>query len=123
MKFNAVKATLIASTIALTSGCASIMTDDIASLNVKTSSGKQAKVTLDNQEYTVPGVILVQKEGRDLIFNTQANNCQNTTVVKREIEPWFWGDVVLLSPLSTVVDYFSESMWTYDETVVINCGS
>lgn len=123
MKLQAVKAAMIATVIAATSGCASIMTDDIASLNVKTSSGKQAQVTHENQEYTIPGVILVRKDGKDKIFNSQSENCQNTTVVEKEIEPWFWGDVVLLSPLSTIVDYANDKMWTYDETVVINCGS
>ena len=43
------------------SGCSTILTEDTQKINVATSNGKSAEVTIDGQSFQAPGIITVKK--------------------------------------------------------------
>ncbi len=50
----------------------------------------------------------------------ESNNGEFKPVtVKKQTNPWFWGDVIATSLLSTTVDVITGAMWKYDENVTI----
>ena len=44
----------------------------------------------------------------------------DTVIVKSKMDPWFLGDVVALSLLSSSIDCLSGAAWRYDDNVTIN---
>jgi hypothetical protein len=115
------KVLFISSTVVLATGCASIITDDSAFINVRTSTGEQIKVTVDGQEYNAPGLITVAKTGTDKIVIAENDNCDRETLVEKEIEPAFWGNIITGGLLGSTTDSATKKMWTYSESVVVNC--
>lgn len=121
MKLQVLKASVVASAIAVASGCASIVTDETTAVNVSTSNGQPAKITVEGQVYQAPGVIMMQKTGQDQVLVAEGNGCQHSTVVQKEVEPWFWGNIVFGGLLGSTTDNATNKMWTYQENVTISC--
>ncbi|MCT7481800.1 hypothetical protein [Aliarcobacter cryaerophilus] len=42
--------------------------------------------------------------------------------VEKKLNPWFWGDVVATSLVSTTTDAVTGAMWKYDENVSLDCN-
>lgn len=119
--FNSAKVLIVSTTLALATGCASIVTDDSAFINVRTSNGEQIKVSVDGQEYNAPGLITVAKTGTDKIIVAQNDNCDRETLAEKKIEPAFWGNIITGGFLGSTTDNATDKMWTYSESVVVNC--
>jgi|TARA_B110001454_G_C12717532_1_gene433199 hypothetical protein len=115
------KVLFISSAVVLATGCASIVTDDSAFINVSTSTGEQIKVTVDGQEYNAPGLITVAKTGTDKIIVAESDNCDRETVAVKEIETAFWGNILTGGLLGSTTDSATNKMWTYSESVTVNC--
>ncbi len=108
--------------LVVASGCASLVTDSQTVINVQTSNGQKVKVSVDGMQFEAPGMILAHKNGQDKMLLTENSQCASSTVIPTKLEPSFWVDVILISPLSTTVDYATDKMWTYEEFVVLNCS-
>lgn len=121
MKLQFVKTSLIACSIALTSGCASIVSDSVAPINVLTTNGGEAKVFVDGQPYQVPGVVMAAKDGQNKVVMAEGNGCQKTTIIEKKVEPWFWGNILIGGLLGSTTDSATDKMWTYESDVTINC--
>lgn len=122
MKLQFVKNSLVAGIIALSTGCASIVTDSATAINVQTSNGKEVKAYVDGQPYTVPGVVMATKDGQDKIVTVEGEGCEKSTVLKKEIETAFWGNILIGGLLGSTTDSATDKMWTYQENVTLNCS-
>lgn len=117
-----VKVMCVSSAMVVATGCASIITDDTAFINVRTSNGEETKITIDGQDYNAPGLVTVAKTGTDKIVIAQNSNCDRETLVEKEIEPAFWGNILTGGLLGSTTDNATDKMWTYSDSVVVNCS-
>lgn len=107
--------------IAIISGCASIVTGTTTPVNIVASNGKGIKVNADGQEYTTPAVALLAKTGESKIVTTQEATCDQSTLVKKQIEPWFFGNFIFGGVFGSTTDFATDKMWTYADSIVVQC--
>jgi hypothetical protein len=115
------KVMFVSSTLVIMTGCASIITDESAFVNVRTSNGEQVKISIDGQDYNAPGLITVAKTGTDKIIIAHNDNCDRETLAEKKIEPAFWGNIITGGFLGSTTDSATGKMWTYSESIVVNC--
>ena len=66
------------------------------------------------------------KIGKDVVIGPfvtieeDASTKADTVIVKSKMDPWFLGDVVALSLLSSSIDCLSGAAWRYDDNVTID---
>lgn len=72
------------------------------------------------QTFQTPANITIGRENKDIVIKNKDNKCEELRV-KREINPWFFGDVAALSLLSTTVDSVTGAIWEYDNNITIEC--
>lgn len=111
---------LAATSLILTSGCATILTEDTHKINVTTSSGETTTVTVDGVSQTVPGVVTVQKENKDKVLVADDAKCTDVNLNK-EVETAFFINVISGGVFGSSTDYGSEKMWKYQDSVSIAC--
>ena len=116
-----IKALCAASVIAMTTGCASILTDETANINVQTTNGDPAKISVDGVEHTIPGLVTVQKDGKDKFFVAATDNCVNQTAVPKKVESAFWLNILSGGSFGSSTDYSTDKMWTYSDSVTVSC--
>ena len=105
----------------LTQGCATILTEKTSSVNLASSNGKPITVLIDGQEFKGPGVITLAKSKEDKIIRTSTEGCASETLLKSEIEPTFFVNVLSGGAFGSTTDYGSEQMWKYKDSVTVNC--
>ncbi|WP_121628734.1 hypothetical protein [Poseidonibacter antarcticus] len=120
----------IAATFTL-SGCATIFGGgDMQKITVNSDESKNMSVGYLNekdnsvdviQTFNAPSVITVNRESKDLVIKSTDTNCEEI-VLEKKLNPWFWGNVVATSLLSSTVDAVTGAMWEYDDTVSIECS-
>ncbi len=76
------------------------------------------KTIINKQAFSTPATVTVIRENKDLIIESNNGEFKPVTV-KKQTNPWFWGDVIATSLLSTTVDAITGAMWKYDENVTI----
>lgn len=90
----------------------------------KSISGKIGYITEDNatiinqQQFTTPATVTVIREDKDIMITSDSNEFEPVKVEKK-LNPWFWGDVLATSLVSTTTDVVTGAMWKYDENVTI----
>ena len=109
-------------------GCATLFggggKQQIAITAEKPISGKIGYITEDNatiinqQQFTTPATVTVIREDKDIMITSDSNEFEPVKVEK-ELNPWFWGDVIATSLVSTTTDIVTGAMWKYDENVTI----
>jgi hypothetical protein len=72
------------------------------------------------QTFNTPTTVTIPRENKNLMIRDKDGNCEEKRVEK-ELNSWFWGDVLMLSLLSTTVDAVTGAMWEYDNNVTIEC--
>ena len=110
------------------SGCATLFGGGTSqTVNLIPSDGQTHKVTIvaPNQEkYSaeIPKAIPVNKSSKDIVVTIEEDESvkADTVIVKSKMDPWFLGDVVALSLLSSSIDCLSGAAWRYDDNVTIN---
>lgn len=106
--------------LSLVSGCASVMTQNSKTVEVSTSNSEQIQVSVDNANYQVPGPITLVKDGKNKTLSTDAEGCDDA-VATRKVEPAFFGNVLIGGLVGSTTDAVGAKMWTYDDSIVINC--
>ena len=101
-----------ASLAVLFSGCATII--DGASQNINLTSAETKKVTIGNQTYTSPGVVSIKRSDEDAIVKVE--NCNKDILLKKEVNPTFFINILSGGAFGSTTDYASKSMWQYDTT-------
>ena len=119
--------TLAVASLAL-SGCATLFGGGTSqTVNLIPSDGKTHNVTITapNQEKynaEIPKAIPVNKSYKDIVVTVEEDESvkADTVIVKSKMDPWFLGDVVALSLLSSSIDCLSGAAWRYDDNVTID---
>jgi hypothetical protein len=120
-------ALILAMTSFALSGCATLFGGGPAqTVNLVPSDGKTHNVTITapNQEKyntVIPKAIPVNKSYKDIVVTVEESETvqADTVVVESKLDPWFLGDVVALSLLSSSIDCLSGAAWRYDDNVTI----
>ena len=112
---------LSATTILLMSGCASIMTADEQSIKVTSSNNKPTTVTIDDKTVVTPGTVVVLRDGKDKVAQSSDDGCDNVTLVKKNVTPVFFGNIVIGGVLGSTTDASTGKMWDYEDSVEVNC--
>ncbi|WP_430460776.1 hypothetical protein ACQUQU_16355 [Thalassolituus sp. LLYu03] len=116
-----IKVALAAAALSSLAGCATMLSDDVATVNVATSTGKKVDITVDGQQYTVPGIVKLAKDGEDKVIEAKDPACASSTAMTTQIEPTFWVNILSLGVFGSTTDSATSKMWTYDKNVVISC--
>ena len=111
---------IVVATALLSSGCATILTEETHNMNVTTTTGETTTVTVDGASQTVPGVVTVKKENKDKVLFADAENCQDVSLNK-EVESAFFINVISGGVFGSSTDYGTEKMWRYQDSVTVSC--
>lgn len=108
----------------LLSSCATILSGHTQKINVTTSSGKQATALVDGQRYTVPSVIDVDRQNKDIMVANE--KCPNQQVIlNKSVNSTFWVNILSGGAFGSTTDAATGDMWSYQpENVVLpKCSS
>ncbi len=97
-------------------GCATLFSEDYATINVSTSNGKKVDITVDGQNYTAPTTVKLEKDGSTKVIATQDISCASSTAVRKKLEVVTFINVFSTTGFTT--DAATGSMWTYDNAVI-----
>ena len=109
-------------------GCATLFGGGSSqNVNLTTSDGKKHSVSVhvpkqDPYETEIPKTISVGRTSKDIrvyVKDSKDGNIAPTTI-KSKMNPWFIGDIVATSLLSSSIDWLSGAAWKYDENVTVN---
>ena len=120
------KLILVLITASILSGCSSIVKGSRQTINISTSTGKQAEAVITTstgqQNVVLPQAVPVKTSSTDITVNIKETRCNNasTTIVQSRLHPWFWGNVIIGGLLGSTTDSVTGSMWAYDESVIVN---
>lgn len=116
--------TLAMAAALITTGCATILTDETQQINVGTTTGQKIDVTIDGQTFQAPGVITVKKsKEQNKYLMTNAEGCAGQTVLNRSVEPTFFVNILSGGAFGSTTDYATDKMWKYDDSVTISCSN
>lgn len=120
MKKNILSVVASASLIAL-SGCASVMTHEEQTVNVKSSTNQPVEVSIEGQKVTTPGTVVLLRDGKDKVVRTADGSCEKETAVDKTITPVFFGNIILGGFPGSTTDAVTGKMWDYEDDVVVTC--
>lgn len=107
---------------ALLSGCSTILTDDVQKINVNTTNGQTAQVSIDGNSFEAPGVITVNKDGqKSKILSSSTPGCVKEVALSREVEPTFFVNILSGGAFGSTTDYSTDKMWKYQDDVTVTC--
>ena len=121
IKMKVLVATAVASAF-LVSGCASILNDKTQQVNVSTSNGKSIKGTVNGVPFTAPGIVTLNRENQNKIFNVETEGCAKQTVAEKKVDLKFFINVLSGGVFGSTTDYATEKMWAYSDNIIISCS-
>ena len=102
----------------LFTGCATILDGNTQS--VMLSSKKKQIVKINGVEYNSPGVVNLERSDKDAIITVA--ECNKQVLLKKEINPTFFVNILSGGALGSTTDFASKSMWKYDQSnVTVDC--
>lgn len=110
-----------AATLALLSGCSSIINDKTQQVNLSTSNGKMVSGTVNGQQFSAPGVVALVRENKNKVFVTDSADCKSETVAEKTVDPIFFINILSGGVFGSTTDYGTEKMWKYSESITLNC--
>ena len=121
------KIALLILTIAMLSGCASIVNGRNKNINLLSSTGEETEVDVVSangvQTVVIPSVVTVQRANQPITINVKDTKCirPSTTIVSDKLSMWFFGDffMSIFGLTGTTVDVTSGAMWNYDDNIVV----
>lgn len=123
MKNKVILMSLLAASV-MFSGCATLLGGG-GSQTININSNKPAKGSLSYtdgegvQYFTAPATLNVDRRNKDILIKSDDDKFHATTV-KSNINPWFWGNIVLGGLIGSTTDSISGAAWKYQETVTIS---
>lgn len=112
----------VIASVALMSGCASVLNEKTQAVNVSSSNGKPISGSVDGTPFTGPGVVKVTRAPNAKVFKVDTEGCAKQTAVDNGVAGAFWGNILIGGFLGSSTDYGTDKMWKYSDTVVIDCG-
>lgn len=107
--------------VVATSGCATILSGKTQKVNLTTSNGKSATVTMNGETHTAPGIVDIARKGVDATVNA-TGECQGQTLAAKTINPVFWVNILSGGAFGSTTDYSTDSMWQYQSNIEIKCS-
>ena len=107
--------------IALLSGCASILNDKTQSVNISGSNGKEIQGAVDGQAFKGPGIVNVVRENKNKIVTVSTEGCAKETSLEKKVDNKFFINILSGGVFGSTTDYATEKMWGYSENIVITC--
>jgi uncharacterized protein YceK len=107
----------------LTTGCASIMTPEQQTVEIKSSNSMPTEVTLEGKTVTTPGVVTVLRDGSDKVIRTTVDGCDSATPITKKVTPVFFGNIIIGGLLGSTTDNATGKMWDYEDSVEVYCAS
>lgn len=102
----------------LMSGCATIL--DGKTQNINLTSSKPQTVDIDGKKYTTPTIVTLDKTGEDKMI--KVDGCNKTILLKREVSPTFFVNILSGGAFGSTTDYATHAMWRYDQSNVnVDC--
>ena len=98
------------------SGCATIVSGTKQQVNIA-SNPTNKEITIGTHTVRTPALIEIEK-GEDFIVKSE--DCNQKTLPK-QINLWFFGNILSAGFLGSTTDYASGAMWKYDENIQIDC--
>lgn len=96
------------------SGCATILDGKTQSINL--ISSKPQTVSIDGKQYNAPSVISLERTNKDKVL--KLDGCAKTILLKKEINPTFFVNILSGGAFGSTTDYSTDSMWQYDQNNV-----
>ena len=115
------KILIAAATLALLSGCSSIINDKNQQVNVTTSNGAEVKGTVNGMPFSAPGIVALSRENKSKVFVTEGTNCAKETVAEKTVDPIFFVNLLSGGPIGSSIDFGTEKMWKYADNIAISC--
>ena len=102
----------------LFSGCATILDGKTQKVNLE--SKKEFMVEIDGKTYKSPGIIELNRDDRDAILRIK--ECDKNILLKKEVNPTFFVNILSGGAFGSTTDYSSKAMWKYDQTnIQVHC--
>lgn len=100
------------------SGCATILDGKTQTINLMTSKPKT--VDINGQQFSAPGIVILQRSNKDAIVNIK--ECNKQLVLQKSVNPTFFINILSGGAFGSTTDYASDAMWKYDQTNVnVDC--
>jgi hypothetical protein len=115
------KILLAAASLAILSGCSTIINDKNQNVNVTASNGAAVKGTVNGVPFSAPGIVALSRENKSKVFVTDNANCAKETVAEKTVDPIFFVNILSGGPIGSSIDYSTEKMWKYADTITISC--
>lgn len=115
------KLLIAAAALAILSGCSTIINDQNQKVNVTTSNGAAVKGTVNGVPFSAPGIVALSRENKSKVFIADNANCAKETVAEKTVDPIFFVNLLSGGPIGSSIDYGTEKMWKYADTVTISC--
>lgn len=114
------KAISFAVLVSVMSSCASMFNKDYQQVNVVTSNGKKAELSIDGKTISAPAIVDVKRSEKSLIV-TGKGKCAGQTIANSKISNVFWINLLSSGPFGSTTDYATEKMWQYDDRIEVSC--
>lgn len=108
------KMLLLSSIIAgsvLFTGCATILDGKTQTINLQ--SKKDLIVNIDGREFTSPSIIELDRSDKDKVLKIK--ECNKQILLKKEVNPTFFVNILSGGAFGSTTDYSSNAMWQYDQ--------
>lgn len=105
----------------LLTACATILSPSTERINVVSTKNKTFTATMDGQQFSVPGSVIIERDGNEKYVTTSEAGCAPSTSVEKEVETIFWLNILVGGLLGSSTDMGSGKMWDYDNSVTITC--
>ncbi len=79
-------------------------------------STKLREESEETQSFTTPATITIFRKNKNLLLTSDDNEFE-PIIIKKRINPWFFGDVLAIS--FTTIDSYTGAMWKYDDNIII----
>jgi len=117
MKKTLILSSVIATAVLFT-GCATILDGKTQTINLE--SKKTQNVSINGVQYSAPGIISLNRSDSDAVINVK--ECDKQILLKKEINPTFFVNILSGGAFGSTTDYSTKSMWQYDQTnVKVDC--
>jgi hypothetical protein len=104
------------------SGCATILNEETQKVNVVSSNGKAIEGTIDGVSFKGPGIVDVRRAKADKIVKVTTQGCAAQTSMNKKVSNMFWVNIIAPGgAFGSTIDYSTEKMWEYDNTIEVNC--
>ena len=118
MKKTLLMTSLVVGATILFTGCATIISGDNQSINLQ--SKKEQTVSIDGKLYTSPSLVSVERTDKDAILKVK--DCNKQILLKKEVNPVFFVNILSGGAFGSTTHYASDSMWQYDQTNInVDC--